>query len=132
MSTFYMRDEDFVLGRAIEHGCPCCGELIVPKDENNRDGQWQHEYSVMRNPDYHAAGEPCPEGNDIDSPICKIEFLLAFEDHTWETTIQEVPCILHHDKCTDEDRVEWAKKVLGTRALYSNVVLFAVYSLGPF
>lgn len=122
MSTFYMNDEDYVLGETIQHWCGCCGGTIVPQDPTSREREWRHE-----DPE-----QVCEEGDDLESPICRVEFLRAWDDGTWDTHIYEVPPKLFHEKATDDARVEWAHRVLGPQAQYRRVVLWAVYSLPNF
>lgn len=132
MSTFYMTDEDYVLGESIEHWCDSCGRKIVPVDPSDRQGTWQHESEV--------AADGCDSWDDLESPICQIEFLRAWSDGTWDTHMCEVPPKLFHDKATNDARVEWAERVHGPNFSPSEatsegqgvVVLWAVYSLGNF
>lgn len=116
-----MRPEDYVPGEEIEHGCPACGHAISPVDPDDRMGKWQHT----------DLGVSCVEGDEQDSPVCKIEFLAALEGGTWCTEIFEVPSMLFHDDCTNDDRVEWVMKVHGEKPEFQNVVLWSVYCLSP-
>lgn len=121
---FGMRDEYMVPGEDVEHWCPHCGHKIVPTDPQDRQGTWEHESEV-------AAGS-CDSWDDLDSPVCHIEFLRAWDDQTWDTEILEVPPILHHEDCTDGNRVDWFHKVHGGSAAYRGLVMVAVYHLEPY
>jgi hypothetical protein len=55
----------------------------------------------------------------------RVEYLVAWEDGTWTTTIVSVPF-----SETDTDKlVKWANDNLGTQMAYRKVVLFAVYGV---
>lgn len=54
-----------------------------------------------------------------------VEFLLAYDDRTWDTTIEAVP---EHV----EDLEGWAGLNLGQQERFRKVVLFAVYSEVPY
>ncbi|RJQ25419.1 hypothetical protein C4565_08340 [Candidatus Parcubacteria bacterium] len=122
MSTFGMRDEYCVPGEQIEHFCSACGMKIVPVLDSDRAGIWRHE-------DYTLSY--CEEGDDLESPTFRVEFLRAWDDGTWNTEIYEVHPRLSHEKATNDNLIEWANRVLGTQAQYRKVVLWAVYSLEP-
>ena len=97
-----MRDEDMVPGEDIKHWCPSCGHEIVPVDPDARDDEWIHaseEANIL-----------CEEVILL-SPVCHIEFILCHQDGTWDTEIVEVPPILHHEDCTNGNRVDWYYKV---------------------
>lgn len=116
-----MREEYFIPGEDFEHCCCSCGWRIVPQYPGNRTGDWRHE-----DPDHS-----CEEGDELESPVYRVEFLRAWDDGSWDTQICEVHPYLTHEKATDEHLVEWANKVLGVQAQYRKVVLWAVYSHSP-
>ncbi len=60
----------------------------------------------------------------------KVEFLVAQDDGTWTTVIEEVP----PDIAFDGDRnklMSWAERNLAGQAQYRRAVLFAVYNTDP-
>lgn len=58
----------------------------------------------------------------------KVEFLLAYEDHTWDTVIIDIPNTEINDE-KDETLIAWANKNLLTQAQYREVVLISIYSI---
>lgn len=55
----------------------------------------------------------------------KVEFLMAQEDHTWDTETVDVPTRLGHDR---EKVLLWAEKYLAGQAQYRKVVMWGLYS----
>jgi len=121
---FEMRDEYMVRGEDVDHWCPACGHKIVPMDTSDRRGWWEHE-SVE-------AFGLCDVADELESPVMHVEFLLAWDDMTWDTEILEVPPILHHEDCTDENRIDWFHRVHGGEARYRKLAMAAVYHLQPY
>jgi hypothetical protein len=67
------------------------------------------------------------ESDDAQEREChmmKIEYLIAKDDRTWDTIIEEVPESVGTDR---EALVKWAEDNLAGQSQYRNVVLFAVY-----
>jgi len=56
----------------------------------------------------------------------RVEFLLAYNDHTWDTVVVNVPEAVDP---TADDLIPWAISTLGQQAQYKNVAVFAVYGL---
>jgi hypothetical protein len=112
--------EIFVPGEQINHWCPTCNGQIVPKDEWMRRGMWKHR-------DFTAK---CSQGQDVDCPATFIEYLVIWGDHTWSTTVEEVPPELLYESCANI-RVDWANIVLGSQNEYRNALMFTVWSLKP-
>jgi hypothetical protein len=56
----------------------------------------------------------------------KVEFLVAFDNRTWDTTIEDVPCDV-----PDENLRQWAELTLLSQARYRKAVLITVYCLNP-
>lgn len=52
----------------------------------------------------------------------EVEFLLAYEDNTWDTVKERIPVSVRPE--------EWAQRMAG-QVRYRRVVLIAVYSIGP-
>jgi hypothetical protein len=78
----------------------------------------------------------------------KVEFLLAWEDHTWTTEVVDVPMLFDEDdengvdfdqfpEAVNGDLVAWANENLALDPFYHSVdseervILFAVYALDP-
>jgi len=58
--------------------------------------------------------------------MMKIEYLIAKDDHTWDTIIEEVPENVGTDR---QALVKWAEENLAGQAQYRKVVLFALYCI---
>lgn len=58
--------------------------------------------------------------------MMKIEYLIAKDDRTWDTAIEEVPESVGTDR---EALLKWAEDNLAGQAQYRNVVLFALYCI---
>jgi hypothetical protein len=58
--------------------------------------------------------------------MMKIEYLIAKDDRTWDTTIEEVPESVGTDQ---EALVKWAEDNLAGQAQFRKVVLFALYCI---
>ena len=56
----------------------------------------------------------------------KVEYLIAFDDQTWDTICVDVPYNLGYDR---EKLVNWAEMNLPGQARFGNVVLFALYNV---
>ena len=56
----------------------------------------------------------------------RVEFLVAWDDGTWTTTIEEVPPTVDSGNA-----VQWADETLAPQAQYRKAVLFALYNLNP-
>lgn len=56
----------------------------------------------------------------------KIEYLIAKDDRTWDTIIEEVPESVGTDR---EALVKWAEDNLAGQAQYRKGVLFALYCI---
>jgi hypothetical protein len=58
-------------------------------------------------------------------PTMRVEFLIAWADGTWTTTIETV---LGDSQETDK-LIDWAQKNLAPLAKYHKAILFAVYGV---
>lgn len=56
----------------------------------------------------------------------RIEFLVAWDDNSWETMIEEVP-----DEVFEGTEANWANTTLASQSRYRRAVLFAVYNEDP-
>lgn len=56
----------------------------------------------------------------------QIEYLLAYEDKTWDTQVVEVPESVGQER---EDLVSWAEENLSRQARYRKVITFALYHI---
>lgn len=125
MSTFSIDPaRDHVPGDLHEHRhelCPNCERPIVPQELGCRGGYWRHEH----------ASDVCEEGDDLSSPCYMVEFAVLWDDHTWSTTIEEVPMIFSHERCTSDDLVNWAHAVLAPQTRFRKSVQFSVYNISP-
>ena len=66
----------------------------------------------------------------------KVEFIVARDDSTWNTTIIDVPDevtkgIASHDPRWDAAIIGWAYDEPGTTSLYGDVVYWGIYNSDP-
>lgn len=60
----------------------------------------------------------------------KVEFLLAYEDHTWDTLVVDVvPAKGKRVPRSIGGMIQWAQEHLAGQAQYRRVVLFGVYGM---
>jgi len=57
----------------------------------------------------------------------KVEILIAWDDHTWETETVEMPAHIV-DECDEEGFLNWASQNLYGLTAYRNAVQIAVYN----
>lgn len=61
----------------------------------------------------------------------EVEFLLAYDDHTWDTKIFKVPIRYNSLKYTNDAIEKWWNGKFFCSALYENVVSAHVYFILP-
>lgn len=66
----------------------------------------------------------------------KVEFILCYDNHTWDTAIENVPnhvtaCINYEDPAWDAEIIGWAYYNLLKQARYQNVTHLSIYNSNP-
>lgn len=91
-----------------EVACPNCGVTYIEMSDFD-------DYHAVK---YRGRCLACKEPT-------KSEFLVAFDDHTWDTFVEDTPEGIHPDD--HEALRRWAEAELLTQARFRNAALAAVY-----
>lgn len=63
-------------------------------------------------------------GEGVEYEPCKVEFIRAWSDKTWDTEIVHVPLPMSHEKCSDDHLTEWYSKVHLSKRLSKTYIFF--------